>query len=240
MKRFELWSLYVCFCPSAFEHERVVGIFQPGDIVFDMCAGIGPFSIPAAKKKCVVFANDLNPESYKWLSDNMKRNKVKDQMHCYNLDGRDFARTIIVEKLPKIIQTQSDGKTVHIVMNLPAIAVEFTDVFPGLLENCNLQPENSDNILPIHVYCYCFSKDKKPKTEIKQRLEQSMGSENVPDFEVRFVRNVAPGKEMFRIMFLLSWSLLTSSKSRTDNESVSDETFGQRVEPPEKKIKSSV
>jgi tRNA G37 N-methylase Trm5 len=39
-------------------------------------AGVGPFSIPAVKKGALVYANDLNPASYKWLCENVKLNKV--------------------------------------------------------------------------------------------------------------------------------------------------------------------
>jgi tRNA (guanine37-N1)-methyltransferase len=42
-----------------------------------MFAGIGPFSIPAAKKGCTVLANDLNPKSYHYLQENRKLNKVR-------------------------------------------------------------------------------------------------------------------------------------------------------------------
>lgn len=42
----------------------------------DVFAGVGPFSIPAAKKGCMVFSNDLNPESVKAFRQNMSKNKV--------------------------------------------------------------------------------------------------------------------------------------------------------------------
>jgi tRNA (guanine37-N1)-methyltransferase len=51
-------------------------MFQPDDVVADVFAGVGPFALPAAKKGCAVLANDLNPESYKYLHLNIKDNKV--------------------------------------------------------------------------------------------------------------------------------------------------------------------
>jgi len=58
------------------EHARLVDMFQPDDLVADVFAGVGPFTLPAAKKGCAVLANDLNPESYKYLVMNIKNNKV--------------------------------------------------------------------------------------------------------------------------------------------------------------------
>ena len=42
----------------------------------DMFAGVGPFSIPLAKKGCKVYANDLNGRSYHYLCENARTNKV--------------------------------------------------------------------------------------------------------------------------------------------------------------------
>ena len=53
------WNSRLCH-----EHERIVKQLDPSDVVCDMFAGVGPFAIPAAKKGCKVFANDLNPASY--------------------------------------------------------------------------------------------------------------------------------------------------------------------------------
>jgi tRNA (guanine37-N1)-methyltransferase len=50
--------------------------FAPVDVVADVFAGVGPFAIPAAKKGCAVLANDLNPNSYKFLQVNIKDNNV--------------------------------------------------------------------------------------------------------------------------------------------------------------------
>ena len=59
------------------EHERLVQLFNPNDVVADVFAGVGPFALPAARKGCGVLANDLNPESYNWLSRNIESNKVR-------------------------------------------------------------------------------------------------------------------------------------------------------------------
>ena len=60
------------------EHLRLVNLFAPGDVVVDVMAGIGPFAIPAAKQHgCTVLANDLNPDSYAYLVENIKLNKVR-------------------------------------------------------------------------------------------------------------------------------------------------------------------
>ncbi|KAL9038712.1 MAG: hypothetical protein Q9180_002964 [Flavoplaca navasiana] len=68
-------------------------------------AGVGPFALPAAKKKVWVWANDLNPESHKSLVANANRNKknqsktqyiykkVTQFIHASCEDGHSFIRT---------------------------------------------------------------------------------------------------------------------------------------------------
>ena len=58
------------------EHKRLVDLFQPGEAVCDVMAGVGPFAVPAGKKRVFVWANDLNPDSHASLVDAIKRNKV--------------------------------------------------------------------------------------------------------------------------------------------------------------------
>ena len=66
------------------EHRRLINLFQPGEAVCDVMAGVGPFSIPAGKKEVWVWANDLNPESYSSLQANIEKNKV------YHVGGLQF------------------------------------------------------------------------------------------------------------------------------------------------------
>ncbi|PWN40350.1 hypothetical protein IE81DRAFT_349324 [Ceraceosorus guamensis] len=78
------------------EHARIVGLMKPWEVLCDVMAGVGPFSIPAAKKGVYVLCNDLNPASYESLCANVKRNRVEGQegkrIRVENVDGRDFVR----------------------------------------------------------------------------------------------------------------------------------------------------
>lgn len=131
------------------EHSRLVEEWiKPGDVVVDAMAGIGPFAIPAAKKGSTVHANDLNPDSYKWLVTNSEINKVK--VHCYNQDARVFLKTALKGNL----DGQCERRTFeHVIMNLPATAIEFLDSFKGefdfdLWDNCEMPYVHTYSFLP--------------------------------------------------------------------------------------------
>ncbi|EXJ56748.1 tRNA wybutosine-synthesizing protein 2 [Cladophialophora yegresii CBS 114405] len=74
------------------EHARVFETFREGEAVCDVMAGVGPFAIPAGKRKVFVRANDLNPDSYASLEDAIKRNKVDAFVTASCDDGRHFIR----------------------------------------------------------------------------------------------------------------------------------------------------
>ncbi|KAG5604372.1 hypothetical protein H5410_025864 [Solanum commersonii] len=77
------------------EHIRLVSKFQAGETVCDMFAGIGPFAIPAAQKGCAVYANDLNPDSIRYLKTNAEISKVDHLVFPYNMDARKFISQLI-------------------------------------------------------------------------------------------------------------------------------------------------
>ncbi|KAG8449372.1 hypothetical protein GDO86_016138 [Hymenochirus boettgeri] len=194
------------------EHERIIGNLKPGDILFDVFAGVGPFAVPAAKRNCVVYANDLNPESYKWLVHNCKLNKVDKKVQAFNTDGRDFIRTTIKSELLKYMKPLSAEQTnsCHVVMNLPALAVEFLDAFKELLEE-----EPSSNITFPTVHCYSFSKDDDPQKDVKERVEAVLGTK-LETLTLHLVRNVAPNKEMICISFKMPGNVIFKRLPETD------------------------
>ncbi|KAI8073269.1 Met-10+ like-protein-domain-containing protein [Gongronella butleri] len=186
------------------EHDRLVREFKKDQFVCDVMAGVGPFALPAAKKGVTVYANDLNPESFHWLKENKKLNKISDaRLIPYNMDGREFIRQA-VKDIAATAPTQ--WKTFdHFVMNLPDTAIEFLDAFRGVYKDHQTLYDAADPkpALPM-IHCHCFSKSSEPATDIAQRVEQVIGSPYDTSSRLHFVRNVAPKKDMYCISFRLT------------------------------------
>ncbi len=87
------------------ERLRVLSLVKKGDLVADLFCGVGPYSILIAKKsECSkVVANDLNPDAYNFLIENIRLNKVKN-VEPYNKDARDFFglnADLVILNIPK-------------------------------------------------------------------------------------------------------------------------------------------
>ncbi|XP_015745012.2 tRNA (guanine(37)-N1)-methyltransferase isoform X1 [Python bivittatus] len=213
------------------EHSRVVNLLKPGDLLFDVFAGVGPFAIPAAKKNCVVFANDLNPESCKWLQHNCKLNKVDKKVKVFNMDGRSFLKGPVKEELDKHLSSKEWKNSLHIIMNLPAMAIEFLDVFRHLL---NGEPVSAE--LPT-VHCHCFSKHDNPTQDVQERAEALLGTSLDGLCSVKWVRNVAPYKEMMCISFQLPAEVLYKPVSSLSDDP--QEPASKRLRPNENYIEEN-
>lgn len=176
--------------------------------MFDVFAGVGPFAVPCGKKGITVFANDLNPDSYQSLELNVAKNKANqnDNVHCFNMDGRDFIKQIFSKEMERRWKDPSSKGTVHVLMNLPALAVEFLDSFVGLFNQSSYKPKDP-NCLP-YVHCYYFSKCENLKQDTREAVERVLGCTLGDDISIREVRNVAPGKEMMCIKFKVPESVL--------------------------------
>jgi tRNA (guanine37-N1)-methyltransferase len=208
-----LIGFYIMIFGLGTERERIVNILHHNDLVFDVFAGVGPFVVPALMLGCTVYANDINPESVKWMTINLKTNQTKKsskEYHVFNLDGREFLRTIV---LPRIENYQkeilndhekrwclSDNKII-ILMNLPEIALTFLDVLSEWLSK-DIEEKN-EWILPIHIYCYTFSKADNRDEDIRIRLKTILPNINHDQITCRFVRQVAPNKDMMCVRIIL-------------------------------------
>eukprot|EP00937_MAST-01D_sp_MAST-1D-sp2_P004686 g4686.t1 len=183
------------------EHIRLVKKFAPTDVLCDMFCGVGPFAVPAARQGCTVYANDLNPKSHQYLVENVRLNKVGGRVTCFNLDARAFVRQLLDE-----------GKTfTQVVMNLPADAIEFLDVFRGRFDGWRAK-----GIALPTVHCYCFSAKANPRDDVFERVDAALG---VPldrsTATIRQVRDVAPKKLMMCISFPLPQNCAFSDSAST-------------------------
>ncbi|KAL8768721.1 MAG: hypothetical protein Q9209_005139 [Squamulea sp. 1 TL-2023] len=178
------------------EHHRLVSKFKPGDAVCDVMAGVGPFALPAAKKKVWVWATDLNPESYRSLLANAKRNKVTQFVRASCEDGHSFIRTSSLQllnsnrqitihpKVPRTARTAENHKPFHqtpaevlkepktfshYVLNLPASALTFLSNFIGVYKHHehSFYPHTDVNLPMIHVYCFSTKSDDNKAEEAK-------------------------------------------------------------------------
>lgn len=173
------------------EHGRIVESFAPEDVIADVFAGVGPFAIPAGRKGCGVFANDLNPESFKYLQLNIAKNNVDELVIPSCEDGKEFIKTVILRALehplppaaPPISKSQKRKlqhakrqperppsppvarrtRVTQFVMNLPDTAILFLGAFRGLLSPANVGGRDLSGLYTEMpmVHCYCFTRESE-------------------------------------------------------------------------------
>jgi len=181
------------------ERDRLLKNLKGGEVLCDMFCGIGPLSIRAAKKDLYVLGNDLNPDCYEYLKINAKVNKVEKMIECYNMDAREFAKYIVLEKEPKV---HFD----HAYMNLPVDAVEFLDVFTGLFKQASPEVWNQNN-LPL-IYVNGFDTGKTPEEVNKNfldRISKAFGETLDPNtkLDIHAIKDISSEKKMYCVTFRL-------------------------------------
>ncbi|ASJ10693.1 tRNA (guanine-N1)-methyltransferase [Thermococcus sp. P6] len=108
--RLKLDVTRVYFSPRlATERMRIFRKSRPGEVVFDMFAGVGPYSILLAKKVKLVFACDLNPWAVRYLEENVRLNRLNNVVPVLG-DVRKVAGKVVADR---------------VIMNLPKFAGRF-------------------------------------------------------------------------------------------------------------------
>ena len=98
------------------ERERIANLVQDGEIVVNMFAGVGMFSIMIAKKKrCTVYSIDINPVATKLCEKNIISNKIAGNIISINGDAS------------RVIQEQLENKSDRTLMLLPERSDEFLE-----------------------------------------------------------------------------------------------------------------
>jgi tRNA (guanine37-N1)-methyltransferase len=118
------------------ERERIANLIQNGEIMTNMFAGIGMFSIMAAKKKkCTVYSLDINPIASKLCETNIGLNKLSGKVISINGDASEIIKEQLMDKsdrtlmllpersdefLQSAIDTTKDGGIIHYYSHIHA------------------------------------------------------------------------------------------------------------------------
>jgi tRNA (guanine37-N1)-methyltransferase len=87
------------------------------EVVVDLFAGVGPFSMLIGKRNPTVkvYAVDLNPDAVELLKENIKVNRLENRVFPILADAREIAKTKL------------KGTADRVIMNLPETAIDFVD-----------------------------------------------------------------------------------------------------------------
>ena len=118
------------------ERERIANLIQDGEIMTNMFAGVGMFSIMAAKrKKCTVYSLDINPIASNLCEENTKLNKLAGEVISINGDAAKIIKEKLMDKsdrtlmllpersdefLESAINTTKDGGIIHYYSHIHA------------------------------------------------------------------------------------------------------------------------
>jgi len=160
------------------ERMRVAKQVREGEIVIDMFAGVGPYSILIARSQpnVQVLAIDLNPIAYKYLKENIFANKVAEKITPLLGDARQIA-------------SEFTGIADRVIMNLPSSAATFLDVATSLLKRTGGV---------IHYYCFASRHEEIESLSRLLRLKVNSCQRRVTSFSYQqAIKEVAPNRVQF-------------------------------------------
>ncbi|MCL2549558.1 MAG: class I SAM-dependent methyltransferase family protein [Methanimicrococcus sp.] len=152
------------------ERRRISEQVQDGDVVIDMFAGVGPYSIAIAKNassSCVI-ANDKNEDAFSLLRENIALNKVS------NIVALNEDALFLSEKYA--------GAGDHVIMNLPHNAFDFLDTAVAVCKPGGV----------IHYYAMAFEDDLFDGSVELIRKAAEKQDRFIEVVEKRTVRSYAP------------------------------------------------
>ena len=160
----------------SFERMRIAQLVKPHEIVVNMFAGVGSFSITIAKhsKAAEIYSIDVNQTAFQYMWENVLLNKVLNQVIPLKGD----AKTIITEKLRKTAD--------RVLMPLPEKAYEYLDAAVAALK-----PKGGW----VHYYDFEHArKDEDPVEKMKAKVSEKLSMMDV-NFTIpssRLVRDTGP------------------------------------------------
>ncbi|HEX9862012.1 MAG TPA: class I SAM-dependent methyltransferase family protein [Candidatus Bathyarchaeia archaeon] len=173
-----------CYFSPRLLHERlrIARLVQPDEVVVNMFAGVGCFSIIIAKhsQAAKVFSIDVNPVTVAFMAENIRRNRVYGKVVPLLSD----AKTIIETRL----QCCAD----RVLMPLPEKASAYLPCAVSALKK-------SGGWIHVHAFEHAL-KTENPAEKVKQKVAETLAVLNV-DFEVSHIRVVrSTGPNWFQLV----------------------------------------
>lgn len=153
------------------ERIRMATIAHDDEVVVDMFAGIGFFSIPMAvhSRPKAIYALEINPTAYHYLSENVKLNHVEDMVTSVLGDNREFGKEGIADR---------------VIMGY----LEDTQFF---LPKALAFLKEEGGIIHYHEKCPNELLEKRPLENIRQEVEKI--GQKLELLEMKTVKSYAPG-----------------------------------------------
>lgn len=157
----------------SYERLRITELIQPGEVVLNMFAGVGCYSICIAKhsEPLKVYSIDINPVAIHLLHENSRLNRVADKIVPIQGDAK------------KVIETELRNIADRVLMPLPEKAYKYLD--SALLA---LKPKGGW----IHYYAFEHAKKTEdPVEKVGEKVSEKLHSLSL-SFQVESGRVVRP------------------------------------------------
>lgn len=148
----------VYFSPRlSYERMRLARLIKPREVVVNMFAGVGCFSIVIAKhsEASMVYSIDINPKAVQLMRENISLNKVDGRVEAILGDARE------------VVETRLKDEADRVLMPLPAKAYEYLDAALMALRSLGGF---------VHYYDFIHARrGEKPVEGIIERVRERMG-----------------------------------------------------------------
>ncbi|MEM2921866.1 MAG: class I SAM-dependent methyltransferase family protein [Candidatus Bathyarchaeia archaeon] len=167
----------VYFSPRlSFEHMRICRLVRQGEVIINMFAGVGSFSILAAKHSApsIVYSIDISPDATRFMRENVILNKVDGIVQVLEGDAREVVKT----KLRSVAD--------RVIMPLPEKALQY-------LETAIIALKPSGGMIHYYDFVHCMKK-RNACGDVRNRVEGTL-SRTTKEYSIMFsrvVRSVGP------------------------------------------------
>jgi len=160
----------------SFERMRIASLVKPMEVVVNMFAGVGCFSIIVAKhsQASKIYSVDLNPNALAYMAENIRMNRVEKRV------------TAVFGEAKSTLGSLRFKGAGRVLMPLPEVAYQYLEVAAQLL---------GEEGGAIHYYDFVHArKDENPVSKIAAKVSGKLGEIGV-SFEIgfgRIVRSIGP------------------------------------------------